>query len=259
MLNIFALHMASLKTLKHYGQHWLTDKNFADRIVSALDDKNTYDAVLEIGPGTGILTSRLLDKYPNSLCLAEIDKRAIEFLKDEFELSEEIFLGDFLANGFNWPAGQTAVIGNFPYNISSQIVFAVLQRIEHVPICVGMFQKEMAQRIASVHGNKTYGILSVLAQAFYDTKILFKIKPGAFHPPPKVDSAVITFVRKEKQPNCKYSRLREITKAAFSQRRKKITNTLKAFPEVLEKMNEEELHFRAEQFSVERFVELASD
>ena len=180
----------SVRAKKHLGQHFLTDENIAKNIVDALTFEN-YSKVLEVGPGMGVLTKYLLDKNAE-IFVAEIDSESIDYLKNHYpKLQEQHFTGDFLkidvANVFN---DQVAVIGNFPYNISSQILFKIIDFYDHVPEMVGMFQKEVAERIASKKGTKDYGILSVLAQAYYHCEYLFTVPEHVFTPPPRVKSGV---------------------------------------------------------------------
>lgn len=235
---------------KHLGQHFLKDKNIAAKIVEAL--QSTELPVLEIGPGTGVLTELLIKKnFPYSVI--EIDKESIEYLHKTYP-ALNIIEGDFL----QYPIHEDIVIiGNFPYNISSQIFFHVLDNRNKVKEVVCMIQKEVADRIASKHGNKTYGILSVLLQAYYDIDYLFKVPPGVFHPPPKVKSAVIRLRRNNVAAlSCDEALFKKIIKQGFQNRRKTLRNALKnlnlpglvyALP-VMDK--------RAEQLSVNDFVVL---
>ena len=229
-----------VRAKKHLGQHFLKDENIASKIADSLSYQG-YDQLVEIGPGTGILTRFLLDKPVNLLAM-DLDQESIDFLNTSFskevlELSGrkeavEIVYGDFLKfDLISYFEGRPfAIIGNFPYNISSQIVFKVLEWRTYIPEFAGMFQKEVAQRICAGPGSKTYGILSVLAQAFYTTEYLFSVPAGVFHPPPKVESGVIRLKRKEIfKLSCDEALFFRVVKTAFNQRRKTLRNSLKAF------------------------------
>ena len=245
----------SVRAKKHLGQHFLTDENIAKNIVDALTFEN-YSKVLEVGPGMGVLTKYLLDKNAE-IFVAEIDMESIDYLKNHYpKLQEQHFTGDFLkidvANVFN---DQVAVIGNFPYNISSQILFKIIDFYDHVPEMVGMFQKEVAERTAAVPRTKDYGILSVLVQALYDVKYLFTVHENVFNPPPKVKSGVIKLTRNPKEGLAGNEVLfKQIVKAGFGQRRKKLSNSLKVLniPEALQ--NHPFLEKRAEELSVQDFI-----
>ncbi len=245
---------------KHLGQHFLRDENIAKKTASALTYEG-YNKVLEIGPGTGVLTKYIL-KHTKNLYVIEIDRESVTHLNAAFpNLTGRIIQEDFLK--FD-PASifgdeQFAVIGNFPYNISSQIVFKVLENRDHVPEMAGMFQKEVARRLCAEHGNKIYGILSVLVQAFFDTEYLFEIPPSVFVPPPKVDSAVIMLKRKtDEKLNCDETLFFKVVKMAFNQRRKTLRNSLKAMG--LSDNLKANVIFgkRPEQLSVEEFINLSS-
>ncbi|MGI9547582.1 MAG: 16S rRNA (adenine(1518)-N(6)/adenine(1519)-N(6))-dimethyltransferase RsmA [Flavobacteriaceae bacterium] len=225
---------------KYLGQHFLKDENIAAKIADTLSCKG-YEHVLEIGPGTGVLTKYLLTK-PFHLVALELDRDSIQYLKTDFlkeqlkteseQKTFEIHQGDFLKYDIYSLFGDSsfAVIGNFPYNISSQILFKVIELRNYVPELAGMFQKEVAERICSVEGNKIYGILSVLTQAFYDAEFLFTVPPSVFSPPPKVNSAVIRLRRKSnKGLDCDEALFFRVVKTAFNQRRKTMRNSLKAF------------------------------
>ena len=188
--------MSSVRPKKHLGQHFLKDLSIAERIAKALTGHGEYKAVLEVGPGTGVLTQFLL-KEAFETWVVDIDKESIAYLQENFKALEgRIIDGDFLKYDFLKDTGaQLAIIGNFPYNISSQIFFRILELRNEVPEVVCMIQKEVADRIAEPPGSKTYGILSVLLQAYYDIEYLFTVKPGVFNPPPKVNSGVIRLKR----------------------------------------------------------------
>ena len=248
----------TVRAKKHLGQHFLKDEIIAEKIASTLTEKG-YKNVLEIGPGMGVLTKYLLKKKFTTSVI-EIDRESIEYLKVHFlNLSDRIINADFLKIDipkiFN--GEQFAIIGNFPYNISTQIVFKTLEYRDLIPEFSGMFQKEVAQRIAEKPGTKTYGILSVLTQAFYDVEYLFTVPPSVFNPPPRVESGVIRLIRKED-----YSLpvdvpfFYKVVKTAFNQRRKTLRNSLKSF-QLSDKLREDVIFAqRPEQLSVHQFIEL---
>lgn len=251
--------MNHVKPKKHLGQHFLKDLNIARKIVDALSDHKEYKEILEIGPGMGVLTDFLMISRKEQLFLLDIDHESIVYLHDKYpDMRGRIIEGDFLRiDLFQWFTQEFAIIGNFPYNISSQIFFKVLQHKDQVVEIVCMLQKEVAQRIASGPGNKQYGILSVLLQAYYDIEYLFTVEPGVFKPPPKVKSAVLRLKRNDKQSlDCDEIVFKKIVKLAFQKRRKTLRNALKAFnlPEEVKDLTL--LDKRAEQLSVEDFVEL---
>jgi len=220
----------SVRPKKYLGQHFLTDQNIAQNIADTLLGDN-YDEVLEIGPGMGVLTKYLLQK-PYTTSVIEIDSESVEFLKVHYaQLENRIIEGDFLKLSLrDYFKGQVAVIGNFPYNISSQILFKVIEQRDLVPEFAGMFQKEVAERICEKPGSKAYGILSVLAQAFYNAEYLFNVSRFVFDPPPKVASGVIRLTRKENfSLPCDDALFFRIVKTAFQQRRKTLRNSLKSF------------------------------
>lgn len=245
-----------VRAKKHLGQHFLKDLSIAQRIVDGLSGHKDYKTVLEIGPGMGVLTQFLLGKEAFTTHVIEIDRESVAYLQKHFEvLTPRIIEGDFLKfNPHEFFSEPFAIIGNFPYNISSQIFFRALQIRDHIPEIVCMLQKEVAQRIASPPGNKDYGILSVLLQAFYDIDYLVSVPPGAFDPPPKVQSGVIRLRRNAVTAlDCDERLFFRVVKTAFNQRRKTLRNALKPvgdFPEhpLLTK--------RAEQLSVAEFVTL---
>jgi 16S rRNA (adenine1518-N6/adenine1519-N6)-dimethyltransferase len=247
-----------VKPKKHLGQHFLTDKNIAIR-TAALVTKCEAKKVLEIGPGKGILTQYLNLQDGKELYAIEIDEESVNYLREHKLLNEShLISGDFLLMKLHEiMEGEFILIGNFPYNISSQIVFKMLEFRELIPLMAGMFQKEVAIRIGSKEGTKEYGILSVLVQAFYDVKVEFKISPGAFFPPPKVDSAVISCLRKEnfKLP-CNEKLFFEVVKTAFNQRRKTLLNSLGKFNLKPVFLNHPFAKLRPETLSVNQFIEL---
>ncbi|WP_412986556.1 16S rRNA (adenine(1518)-N(6)/adenine(1519)-N(6))-dimethyltransferase RsmA [Pontimicrobium sp. IMCC45349] len=248
----------TVKAKKHLGQHFLRDENIAKKIADTLT-LNGYKNVLEIGPGMGVLTKYLLEKDIATYVI-EIDSESVEYLQANYlNLAPRIIEKDFLKYDLNevFKEEPLAVIGNFPYNISSQIVFKTIKMRHQIPEFSGMFQKEVAQRICEKEGSKTYGILSVLTQAFYDAEYLFTVPPGVFNPPPKVDSGVLRLIRKENfDLPCDEKLFFKVVKQAFQQRRKTLRNSLKTFN--LSDNLKANVIFgkRPEQLSVEAFIEL---
>lgn len=248
--------MEKVRPKKHLGQHFLTDLSIAKRIAQAVTGHGGAQKVLEIGPGMGVLTDFLLEN-PQELYLAEIDQESIRYLEAKYpHLVDRILEGDFLKMDISKVFQEPfAIAGNFPYNISSQIFFRVLELRHQVTEVVCMLQKEVAQRIASPKGNKDYGILSVLLQAFYSIEYLFSVPPGVFNPPPKVNSGVIRLIRNEtKSLDCDESLFIKVVKGGFGNRRKTLRNSLKSFqlPESLQ--GHPMLDLRAEQLDVADFV-----
>ena len=218
----------NVRAKKNLGQHFLVDTSIAHNIVNSLS--GDYLDVLEVGPGMGALTSILLENDVYRLHVVEIDQESVAYLEQHLpQLRGRIWQENFLKMDFDKIFSQPfAIIGNFPYNISSQILFKILDEKDKVPEVVGMFQKEVAERIASAAGNKSYGILSVLLQAFYDIEYLFTVHENAFNPPPKVKSAVIRLKRNQVQHlDCDEKMFKQIVKTAFNQRRKMLRNSLK--------------------------------
>lgn len=251
---------SNIKPLKSLGQHFLNMPEIASDIAHALLDHHTCETTLEIGPGTGVLTSKLLDGGVQNLYCVEIDDRSVEFLNAHFtSLKGRIIHEDFLQTDLNFLNTPTfCIIGNFPYNISSQILFRVLEMYERVPMVVGMFQKEVAQRVASPPGNKNYGILSVLLQVHYDIEYLFTVPPDAFLPPPKVESGVIRMTLKEKpDAECDSKALKNLVKTAFNQRRKTLRNSIKSLLPP-DSSHIPYLSLRPEQLHFTQFVELVN-
>ncbi|MGY3214456.1 16S rRNA (adenine(1518)-N(6)/adenine(1519)-N(6))-dimethyltransferase RsmA [Mucilaginibacter sp. HD30] len=251
--------MSLVRAKKHLGQHFLTDKNIATKIVDSLHPEGKYTQVLEVGPGMGILSDILLQREGYETHLIDIDTESYEFLQKKYpELGERLINADFLemdfAAAFTGPLG---IIGNFPYNISSQILFKILDNRQQVVEVVGMFQKEVAERCASKPGSKEYGILSVFLQAYYKVEYLFTVKAGVFNPPPKVLSAVIRLTRNGNAAlDCDEKLFWQIVKAGFNQRRKTLRNALSSLINK-EKMGEDAtLDLRAERLSVDDFVGL---
>lgn len=249
----------TVRAKKHLGQHFLKDEQIASDIANTLTEKG-YDTVLEIGPGMGVMTKYLLEKKYTTHVI-EIDTESVEYLQNTYlNLAPRIISADFLKiNITDYFEDQFAIVGNFPYNISSQIVFKTLEHRDKIPEFSGMFQKEVAQRIAEKKGSKTYGILSVLAQAFYDVEYLFTVPPTVFNPPPKVDSGVIRMLRKEDYSLPVDEKLFfRVVKTAFGQRRKMLRSSLKAL-NLSDSLRETELFTkRPEQLSVEEFINLTS-
>lgn len=251
--------MAYVRPKKSLGQHFLKDQNIAQKIVNAIDGF-TNNLVLEIGPGTGVLTSLLVKNENIDFYAIEIDSEAYEYLQANFpSLGEKLILKNILKFDlkeiFNEPL---TIIGNFPYNISSQIFFKVLENRDLVLDVVCMIQKEVAERISASHGNKTYGILSVFLQAFYDIDYLFSVGPKVFDPPPKVNSAVIHLKRNQrKNLNCDEVLFFKVVKLGFNQRRKTLRNSLKSMLQDLPTENEI-YGKRPEQLNVEDFIYLTN-
>lgn len=246
-----------VKPKKHLGQHFLKNEDIARQIAESLTGKG-YDRILEVGPGMGVLTQFLI-KQPQPVTVVEIDTESVEYLHHSFGLEhDQVIEGDFLhlPLGRVFEGEQLAVSGNFPYNISSQIIFKVLEERDRVPEVVGMFQKEVAERITAEPGSKTYGILSVLTAAFYHREYLFTVEPEEFRPPPKVRSGVLRLVRKKDydQLGCDPKLLSMVVKMAFNQRRKTLRNALKSLTLSLDESRAELLQKRAEQLSLEDFV-----
>ncbi|WP_053405540.1 16S rRNA (adenine(1518)-N(6)/adenine(1519)-N(6))-dimethyltransferase RsmA [Persicobacter sp. CCB-QB2] len=250
--------MNNVRPKKHLGQHFLTDLNIAQKIADGMTGYKDYQEVLEVGPGMGVLTDFLVKRQDINTHLIDIDKESIAYLHQKYpELGDHIIDGDFLKMDLSkrFEGKAFGLIGNFPYNISTQIYFKVLENRDIIPECVGMIQKEVAERIASKHGNKVYGILSVLIQAFYEVEYLFTVPPGVFNPPPKVDSAVIRLRRNEvKALDCDEKLFFRVVKQGFNNRRKTLRNSLKPLNLSDELRAWEMLDKRAEQLTVADFV-----
>ena len=258
-----------VRAKKHLGQHFLKDEAVAQKIGDTLT-LNGYNKVLEIGPGTGVLTKYILEKDITLLAM-DLDKESIEYLNTHFKFEHRDIGGDdrfkvietdFLKHNLDtvFPNEPFAITGNFPYNISTQIVFKMLENKDRIPEFTGMFQKEVAQRICEKEGSKTYGILSVLAQAFYDAQYLFTVPPEVFNPPPKVDSGVLRLTRKDNYQDlgCDPKMLKKVVKMAFQQRRKTLRNSLKSLGLSERFRKSVILSKRPEQLSVNLFVELTN-
>ncbi|NRB59802.1 MAG: 16S rRNA (adenine(1518)-N(6)/adenine(1519)-N(6))-dimethyltransferase RsmA [Winogradskyella sp.] len=249
-----------VRAKKHLGQHFLNDENIAKKIADTLSLEG-YKDVLEIGPGMGVLTKYLLKKDTTTHVI-EIDTESVDYLKNNYlNLASRIYEKDFLKYDLTEVFGDKpfAIIGNYPYNISSQIVFKTLELRQQIPEFSGMFQKEVAQRICSKEGSKVYGILSVLTQAFYDAEYLFTVPPSVFNPPPKVDSGVLLLKRKTNfSLPCDEKLFFKVVKTAFQQRRKTLRNSLKTF-NLSDNLKANTIFGqRPEQLNVSQFIELTS-
>ena len=252
--------MSSVKAKKHLGQHFLKDTKIAADIVGLFQPAGKYTKSLEIGPGMGVLTGYLLEREELDVYAVELDRESVAYLDEHFpalkgKVFGEDFLNMWLAKQLTLEEGEkVGIIGNFPYNISSQIFFKVLQDRDIVEEVVCMLQKEVARRIASPPGSKEYGILSVLLQAYYDIDYHFTVYPGAFNPPPKVDSGIIRLVRNhDKELGCDHKKFHTVVKMGFGQRRKKLSNALKGMGVDFEHPL---LDKRAEQLTYQEFAEL---
>ena len=251
--------MSKVRAKKHLGQHFLKDLGIARDIAHSLSLDN-YSKLLEVGPGMGVLTQFLIPLDTETFVI-EIDKESVSYLKKHYpELDNHLLEGDFLKlplqEIFKEPI---AIIGNFPYNISSQILFKAIDHKDLIPEIVGMFQKEVAERVVSPPGSKKYGITSVLLQCYYDVEYLFTVDETVFDPPPKVKSAVIRLRRNDRDKlDCDEKKFNQVVKTAFGQRRKTLRNALKSLNLVDENTASQYLSLRAEQLSVEDFMNLTS-
>ncbi len=258
----------AVRAKKHLGQHFLKDEDVAKKIGDTLTLQG-YKNVIEIGPGMGVLTKYILQKDVNLIAM-DLDSESIVYLNTNFPLEHpeirngksdfQVIEGDFLKYDIKKLFADNepfAITGNFPYNISSQIVFRALENRDQIPEFTGMFQKEVAQRICEKPGSKIYGILSVLTQAFYEAEYLFTVPPTVFNPPPKVDSGVLRLIRKEEYGlPCNEKYFFKVVKTAFGQRRKTLRNSLKTLQLSDEIREMEILSKRPEQLSVSQFIEL---
>ena len=256
-----------VRAKKYLGQHFLTQESIVERIADSLSYEG-YNKLVEIGPGTGILTKFLMEK-PVDLLALDVDRESVEYLNTVFlpafagstsrNNKVEIVQGDFLKFDLLSYYAETpfAVIGNFPYNISSQILFRVVELRDRVPELVGMFQKEVAERVCASEGNKTYGIMSVLVQAFYDAEYLFTVGPEVFSPPPKVDSGVLRLTRRpDYSLPCDEALFFRVVKTSFNQRRKTLRNSLKSF-QLSDNLKEDAIFDRRpEELAVADFIAL---
>jgi 16S rRNA (adenine1518-N6/adenine1519-N6)-dimethyltransferase len=247
-----------IKPKKHLGQHFLNDENIARKIIGFLPDGTIN--VVEIGPGTGILTKYILQNKNISSFFLEIDPESVRFLHQTYpEIKGRLINADILEYNLSLIPAPFTIIGNFPYNISTQILFKVIEYRKVIPEVIGMFQKEVAERVASPPGSKKYGILSVLLQAYYDIEYLFTVSENVFYPPPKVKSGVIRLRRNNiERLECDEGLFFRVVKTAFNQRRKTLRNALKSLnisgPGTLPALMEK----RAEQLSVADFVSLTN-
>jgi 16S rRNA (adenine1518-N6/adenine1519-N6)-dimethyltransferase len=251
--------MSFVRAKKQFGQHFLKEDGIAQAIAGALTHHGGYRSVIEVGPGTGALTRHLLPRTDIDLWFVELDREAAAHVLEHFPaLSERLIIGDVLRLDLHQRFAEPfAIIGNFPYNISTQIVFQVLDHRDRCTEVVGMFQKEVADRIAAGPGSKVYGITSVLTQAWYTVEHLMNVEPEAFIPPPKVRSAVIRMQRNtvDRLP-CDETLFFRVVKTAFNQRRKTLHNALKSMPELANRVPAEFAGKRAEQLSVADFIAL---
>lgn len=241
---------------KSLGQHFLHDQNMLQKISELIGDLKEFSSVMEIGPGHGALTRYLLKKKHHDFKAVEVDRRCVAFLEENIPVLKVINI-DFLKADLNQLLQSPAcIVGNFPYNISSQIVFKIIESRAVVKQMIGMFQKEVAVRIASPHGTKDYGVISVLTQAYFDCTYLIDVPPGCFTPPPKVMSGIIKLERKKEELGCDEKLFRNIVKQAFTQRRKILSNSLKGIDSTAQ-WNGFEMK-RPEQLSVSDFVLLTN-
>ncbi len=242
---------------KHLGQHFLHDLNAARRIADAVPDPGENGTVLEIGPGRGVLTAFLHQRFPGRLRAIELDADMLPILDERFpSLRGKIALGDALAADWLAYPQPISLAGNFPYNISTQLLLKMAEGRAAIPSCVGMFQREVGERVAAPHGSKTYGITSAWLQLFYDIEVILRLGPGAFSPPPKVDSVVIRLTRHHRHPDVPDGVFRVI-KAAFGQRRKTLRNSLSAYQAQFSPAMSDVLTKRAEQLSPAQLLALA--
>ncbi len=250
--------MKNVSAKKHLGQHFLNDEIIAQKIGESLVNYDTYKNILEVGPGMGVMTKYILEKHPaHDFRLIELDKESVAYLGVQFPILK-VYNEDFLKLDLKKIFKEEfAVIGNYPYNISSQIVFKVIDNRELVPEMSGMFQKEVAERICEKPGSKSYGVISVLTQAFYDCEYLFTVAENVFIPPPKVKSGVIRLVRKKNPISCNYGEFKHLVKTAFNQRRKMLRKSLKPLFET-KTLTQEIFTKRPEQLSVNDFVSLVA-
>lgn len=249
----------SVKAKKHLGQHFLTDKNTCQKIAQQYSRHQGCTRVLEIGPGMGAMTEFMLKEEDLDVTVMDVDTESIAYLHEHFpQLAGKIIEADFLRSDLIKLMGEEpfSVVGNFPYNISSQILFKCIDYKDQIPEIMGMFQKEVAERVAEKPGTKTYGILSVLLQAYYDIEYCFTVDEHVFNPPPKVKSGVIRCTRnaREKLP-CDEKLFKQIVKMSFNQRRKTIRNSIKQLIKGKE-LDHPYLALRPEVLSVEQFIEL---
>lgn len=256
---LFFMYVRALMELKKsLGQHFLHDENMLRKIAELMGDLSQFASVLEVGPGHGALTKHLLQKKIAHFQAIDVDGRCVEYLRNnlpQLTVIHQDFLKTDLTKLLQAPA---CVVGNFPYNISSQIVFKIIENRDLVSEMTGMFQKEMAVRIASKHDCKDYGVISVLTQAFYNSEYLLDIPPACFTPPPKVMSGIIRLVRKNEALGCDEKLFRKVVKQVFTQRRKMLSNSLKPILQSLKLKDETYLSLRPEQLAIADFVKLTN-
>ena len=250
--------MRDVRAKKHLGQHFLHDEGIAQKIGETLIHSDKYEGILEVGPGMGVMTKFTRAKYPDhDFRLIELDRESVKYLGVNYPLIK-VYNEDFLKLDLKQIFDKEfAVIGNYPYNISSQIVFKVIDYRHLIPEMTGMFQKEVAERICEGPGSKDYGVISVLTQAFYDAEYLFTVSEDVFIPPPKVKSGVLRLVRKEEPISCDHGKFKHVVKTAFNQRRKMLRKSLKPLFDK-EVLTQDVFTKRPEQLSVEDFVSLVN-
>jgi 16S rRNA (adenine1518-N6/adenine1519-N6)-dimethyltransferase len=250
--------LKTVKPKKKFGQNFLNDNSIATQIVSFLSTEKTNN-IIEVGPGMGILTKEILKIDNLNKKFIELDKECCDYLLNNFsEIEKDLINVDFLKldiKKFNPPV---SIIGNFPYNISSQILFKIFENKEIIYEMIGMFQYEVAERICSNKGTKKYGILSVLIQAFFSVELLMKIKPESFNPPPKVNSAVIRIKKVRDKIDCDEILFKQIIKSAFNQRRKTLRNSLKSFKKIENIKEHSIFDKRAEELDVDDYIFLTN-
>lgn len=253
-----------MRAKKSYGQHFLTNEHYARQIAHSLTLTDQYDHVLEVGPGQGMLTKHLLERSDAfQLTVSEADKDMVAYLEKHYpQLTERIVAGDFLKAKLRelFDGKPFGLIGNYPYNISSQILFKMLDNYDLIPEMSGMFQKEVADRVIAGHGSKTYGVVGVLVQARYTGKLVLNVGPGNFNPPPRVESAVIRLERMDVPlvPDENWGRYKHIVKSAFGMRRKMLRNSLKSAFTKEQLMDDDFFERRPEQVTIQDFVDLAN-
>ena len=250
--------MQKVKAKKFLGQHFLKDESVAEEIALTINNNSSFKKIVEIGPGMGVLTKYLIQHFPSQeIITVELDRESVAYLNSHYP-NIPVINEDFLRLDITTLSSEPfALIGNYPYNISSQIVFKTIENRDLIPIMTGMFQKEVAERICSSHGSKVYGITSVLTQAFYKAEYLFTVDENVFNPPPKVKSGVLRLTRLSEDPKCDVKILFQVVKQAFNQRRKTLRNSLKPLFDQ-EQLADEIFSLRPEQLPVEKFIELAN-
>ena len=266
IITYLCTQMKQVRPKKNLGQHFLTDLNIAKRIADTVDEPYAELPVLEVGPGMGVMTQYLVEK-PRPLKVVEIDRESVAYLRENFpRLNNNIIGGDFLRMDLNevFDGQQFVLTGNYPYDISSQIFFKMLDNKDLIPCCTGMIQHEVAVRMAAKPGNKQYGILSVLIQAWYDVEYLFTVEPGVFNPPPKVQSAVIRMTRNAVTDlGCDEKLFKRIVKATFNQRRKMLRVSLRQILNADSQLpspdsSDPMMTRRPEQLSIPEFIDLTN-